>query len=78
MGEYGVFLFFALAIALIVYRRQFNKAVKPGLKKIGEAGDKVQEALKEGTEKLGDALEEARDVVVAKVEEVKAQINDEK
>lgn len=76
--NWGIFVFFALAIALIVYRRQFNKAVKPGLKKIGEAGDKLQDALKEGTEIIGDKLEEARDVVVAKVEEVKAQINDEK
>ena len=71
MGEYGIILFAILAIALIVYRRQFNKAVKPGLKKIGEAGDKVQEALKEGTEKLGDALEEARDEVVSKIDEMK-------
>ena len=76
--EWGVVVFFVLAILLIVNRKKFDKAVTPGLKKIGEAGDKVQEVLKEGTEKLGDKLEEARDVVVAKVEEVKKQINDEK
>lgn len=76
--EWGVVVFFVLAILLIVNRRKFDKAVTPGLKKIGEAGDKVQDALKEGTEKLGDVLEEARDEVVAKVEEVKARINDEK
>ncbi len=76
--EWGIFVFFALAIALIVYRKKFDKAVSPALKKVDAVGDKVQEALKEATEIIGDKLEEARDVVVAKVEEVKAQINDEK
>ena len=76
--EWGVVVFFVLAILLIVNRRKFDKAVSPALEKIGEAGDKVQDALKEGTEKLGDVLEEARDAVVDKVEEVKKQINDEK
>ena len=76
--NWGIFVFFALVIALIVYRKKFDKAVSPALKKVDAVGDKVQDALKEGTEKLGDVLEGARDVVVDKVNEVKAQINDEK
>ncbi len=65
--EWGLLVFFALAIALIVFRRQFDKAVTPALKKVGEAGDKLHDAIDEAAEKAGDALEEARDRVVERM-----------
>lgn len=65
--EWGIFVFFALVIALVVFRRQFDKAVTPALKKIGEAGDKLHDTIDEAAEKAGDALEEARDRVVERM-----------
>ena len=81
MGEYGIFVFFAFAIAMVVLFRK--KKLQPVMDKVCEQGDKVMDpvhdAIAEGADKLGDALEEARDVVVDKAEEAVARVkNDEK
>lgn len=75
----GALLFLAFAAFAIVTRKKWKSGADVVTDAVGKAMDPVKDALDEGAEKLGDALEEGRDVVVAKTEEIKANVTkDEK
>ena len=73
MGEWGIFVFFAIAIVVIISFRK--KKLQPIMAKVTDAVDKVMDpvhdAIQDGAEKLGDALEGARDKVVDKIDDLK-------
>ena len=74
----GALLFLVFCAVVIVTRKKWKKGADVVTDAIGKAMDPVHDAIDEGAEKLGDAIEAARDVVVEKVEEVKARIKNEK